>query len=518
MDELVAWVQQQVSDNHFFQGGFVLMLLGTVAYWARSLPVAAYKWVKWFFIVTVSFDERSPIYDLFQAWLDEEKLMAPKRNVIIRVDDKADPPEIQVVPDRSSYWVKLRGVWCRLRKDLDRDSGSSSDGPDSSAGSTFRPPERYWISCFFWYKNRVLDTFRHIAQEYGITRNNQTPIYTCRWGWWSQRYTQPRRPIDHLIFKDGQLQEVLDDLQTFMDSRHWYEERQIPYQRGYMLTGPPGTGKTSLVAALADHFKLRLCILDMGSIDTDRELKEAFLGAPGRSIILVEDFDSFFDGRSIKTKSKVTFSGFLNAVNGVLSNPGRVLIMTTNKPGEVDPALTRIGRIDRTFHLGYLDKHQALGIIQRFFPGQQVTVPDDLSEWLVSPADLVGHLQKYRNEMSSALDMMLLLKEREERTRLEAEIDEQLSDNARILLERFKIDPLLCSYASIKDMVADDNALSKIEVAMNEIQASPEEASQALSRMYENDRKKLLDLLGCGVEPTESESAAMADAKEVAAN
>ena len=75
------------------------------------------------------------------------------------------------------------------------------------------------------------------------------------------------------------------------------------------------------------------------------------------SIILLEDIDGIFKGRESvqetrENRSQVTFSGLLNALDGVRSQEGRILIMTTNHRENLDPALMRPGRADRQFYLG----------------------------------------------------------------------------------------------------------------------------------------------------------------------
>jgi chaperone BCS1 len=70
------------------------------------------------------------------------------------------------------------------------------------------------------------------------------------------------------------------------------------------------------------------------------------------SIILLEDIDGIFKGRESvqeakENRSQVTFSGLLNALDGVRSQEGRILIMTTNHKEHLDPALMRPGRADR---------------------------------------------------------------------------------------------------------------------------------------------------------------------------
>lgn len=95
--------------------------------------------------------------------------------------------------------------------------------------------------------------------------------------------------------------------------------------------------------------------------------------APVKSIILMEDVDSLFFGRKNKEgDNKLTFSGFLNALDGVRSQEGRIVIMTTNYMEWLDPALLRPGRSDVILELSLSSKHQIEEIVRRFFRDEEL--------------------------------------------------------------------------------------------------------------------------------------------------
>jgi chaperone BCS1 len=146
----------------------------------------------------------------------------------------------------------------------------------------------------------------------------------------------------------------------------------IPYRRGYLFSGAPGTGKTSLTAALAGVFGLDIYVLSLLDADlTETTLVRLLGNVPSRCIVLLEDVDAAGLGKrpdppsskekestsddkeptteeSLKkpTSSGISLSGLLNAIDGVSSNEGRILIMTTNNPEALDKALIRPGRVD----------------------------------------------------------------------------------------------------------------------------------------------------------------------------
>ena len=189
----------------------------------------------------------------------------------------------------------------------------------------------------------------------------------------------------------------------------WYHERGIPYRRGYLLHGPPGCGKSSFIYALAGHLKYDICMLSLNSdgLNDDR-LEQALSSVPQQSIVLLEDIDAAFVQRNrndaVGRGGGVSFSGLLNAIDGVASGEQRVVFMTTNFIERLDPALIRPGRVDLVQRIGYAEKGQSERLFAIFYPelheGHELTVQfgaEVQSLGLeVSMAELQGHLLRYK--------------------------------------------------------------------------------------------------------------------------
>lgn len=97
---------------------------------------------------------------------------------------------------------------------------------------------------------------------------------------------------------------------------------------------------------------------------------------PARSILLLEDTDAIESAKSRKnsdagskesTSSNVTLSGLLNAIDGVASVGDRVLMMTTNHPNRVDPAVTRPGRVDKMVEFGLASREMLLEMFRYIY-------------------------------------------------------------------------------------------------------------------------------------------------------
>jgi len=106
------------------------------------------------------------------------------------------------------------------------------------------------------------------------------------------------RPLSTVVLPDGVGEGILADMQRFLCSEEWYANRGIPYRRGYLLHGPPGTGKSSLCLALAGALKMDVCLISLSDPSLDDEgLRTSLTNAPAGSLLLFEDVDSIFVGR-----------------------------------------------------------------------------------------------------------------------------------------------------------------------------------------------------------------------------
>lgn len=211
---------------------------------------------------------------------------------------------------------------------------------------------------------------------------------------------------------------VKDRIHLFINNPQWYEEKGIPYTLGIMLHGPPGTGKTSLIKAIAKDTKRHIFNIKLHKDTTQTQLRNLFFNESvyvlhnGKTesyniplderIYVIEDIDcltdvvkdreaiavkenknemlpqmasqmapqmitGYTDNRMMGTKLSndntlgvkqetsegLTLSFVLNLLDGILETPGRILIVTTNKPETLDKAFIRPGRIDLNVEVGY---------------------------------------------------------------------------------------------------------------------------------------------------------------------
>ena len=64
---------------------------------------------------------------------------------------------------------------------------------------------------------------------------------------WVKVMTKKARTLDSVVLDSDIASQLEADIKDFQDSGEWYMSKGVPYRRGYLLFGPPGTGKTSFV-------------------------------------------------------------------------------------------------------------------------------------------------------------------------------------------------------------------------------------------------------------------------------
>ena len=227
---------------------------------------------------------------------------------------------------------------------------------------------------------------------------------------WTIGMCKKLRLSESLVLDKTLLRDIVDDAKTFIKSRQWYENMNIPFRRGYLFHGPPGCGKTSLCHVLAGALELDICVLSLSNRFTnDNNLSKLLRDAPLRSLVILEDVDAIFTHRTMNSGmpgSGVTFSGLLNAIDGVGSREGVLFVMTTNHIDRLDPALIRPGRCDMKVRINNASREQMITMFLRFFPGcddDARCFASSLPVNELSLAQIQNHLVGYKHSMEEAV-------------------------------------------------------------------------------------------------------------------
>jgi SpoVK/Ycf46/Vps4 family AAA+-type ATPase len=156
---------------------------------------------------------------------------------------------------------------------------------------------------------------------------------------------------------------VVEDIKYWQNSRSWYRQRGIPWRRGLVLHGPPGSGKTAFARLLAESLDMPIMVFHLNTL-RDGELhtnwQDMLHDVP--CVALIEDIDTVFRGRENHAGGQLTFDTLLNCIDGAERTDGVLVCITTNDIRHIDPALgipcsdgsSRPGRIDCILEFGVL--------------------------------------------------------------------------------------------------------------------------------------------------------------------
>lgn len=197
--------------------------------------------------------------------------------------------------------------------------------------------------------------------------------------WYLENELLKRSP-DSLVLKQGIREGITSDLSKFYCNRNWYTGIGVPYRRGYLFSGLPGTGKTSFIQVLAGIYSKPIYKINLEYI---QESPRLISRVPSDAIIVIEDVTS----TQIELYSKYLIEIFDRLQDG------HVIILTTNDTSKLGP-IARKGRCDVHEKFGYADKDQCMQIYLKIFTDADKDEAKSVSEKIMdkslaaTPADL----------------------------------------------------------------------------------------------------------------------------------
>jgi len=174
-----------------------------------------------------------------------------------------------------------------------------------------------------------------------------------------------------------QIRELREVIELPLTNPELFVRVGIKAPKGVLLYGPPGTGKTLLARALASNINATFlkvvasAIVDKYIGESARIIREMFGFAKDHEpcVIFMDEIDAiggsrFSEGTSADREIQRTLMELLNQMDG-FEDQGQVkMVMATNRPDILDPALLRTGRLDRKIEIPEPNETQRLEILK----------------------------------------------------------------------------------------------------------------------------------------------------------
>jgi hypothetical protein len=255
------------------------------------------------------------------------------------------------------------------------------DGPEKKEDSPskfdkFATPKTIIFKC---PSAAARDAVRAELIKEGQSLSRRAPgFYTSRWGSFYRTNSISRRDKESVILKEGQMDRIINHIKQFRSNEDEYEKYGIPFRTGIMLSGTPGSGKTSTATVVANELSMDVYYLSILAMEGDSDLESSIGRIPENVMVVLEDIDAVRstkdreaekDVSDTPSNNDVSLSALLNVLDGMQSPRGVVFVLTTNHPDKLDPALMRPGRVDLHEHLTALDHHQLTQMIEYYSGG-----------------------------------------------------------------------------------------------------------------------------------------------------
>uniref|UniRef100_A0A673H9K2 Mitochondrial chaperone BCS1 n=1 Tax=Sinocyclocheilus rhinocerous TaxID=307959 RepID=A0A673H9K2_9TELE len=392
-----------LKDNPYFGAGFGLVGIGTALAVARKGAQVGMVFFRRNYMITLEVPSRDKSYHWLLSWITKHAKHTQHLSVetsYMQHESGRVHTQFDFHPSPGNHIIWYGRKWIRVERTREKQMVDLHTGT---------PWESVTFTIVFY------SFFLHSAQEEG-----RTVMYTALGAEWRPfGFPRRRRPLSSVVLENGVAERIVDDVKEFIGNPKWYTDRGIPYRRGYLLYGPPGCGKSSFITALAGELGYSICLMSLSdrSLSDDR-LNHLLSVAPQQSIILLEDVDAAFVSRELlptenplayQGMGRLTFSGLLNALDGVASSEARIVFMTTNFIERLDPALVRPGRVDLKQYVGYCSHWQLTQMFRRFYPQESVAEAERFAEQALaahpelSAAQVQGHFMLYKTDPAGSI-------------------------------------------------------------------------------------------------------------------
>jgi chaperone BCS1 len=368
------------SQQQMLTGLVGATLAGGVLFGLRQVPARGWALLQEAASVTLIVDSDDPVYAHVSLWLARSQASAKARRLMLTeaYDYERGSWEWEITLGAGWHVLRIGGGWMFVHRHV-----QEADALARAVGGGRR--ERLTLISIGRSQRDLRELMRSAKDLY--FGGDRVQVLFWAGGGYQVADKRPHRPLDTVFLPEAQKARLVADMRRFIAAREDYRRRGVPWRRGYLLEGPPGTGKTTLIHVLAGLVGRSIYVVNPSNLSGDNELLMAVNAVGQDGVLVFEDIDSLRVTRDRdltaaaetaatasgvmigpEQRRAVTLSGLLNAIDGVTAREGRILFLTSNHAADLDPALLRPGRVDVREMIDRLGEAEAWAMYRAWRP------------------------------------------------------------------------------------------------------------------------------------------------------
>jgi len=338
----------------------------------------------------------------YQQYLPNSKLDLETIEYNWIIDGPPQQTTMNFNPAVGNYWITYNGTWVWMN--ITSTQLSHGIGWEQKPASL----NTIELTAFGWKQDILVAMVQEARKHYELNKNPNKTMLKQAATWYPNGKVLAQMDrvsnLNNIVLPAAVQKRLMRVLDNFKDRPYLWHDHHQTYRESILFAGPPGNGKTRLLAFIAGYlgYDILLINLSSSSLDDDHLLETVGKVNP-RTVIALEEIDAAGPARDVvseipsKKHRRITMSGLLLALDGPVNKDGPMVVATTNCYEKLDPALIRPGRFNHHIKLDWSNHEQQEKIFKSYYP---TATPEDVATFVtnlekkqISCAALVGYLR-----------------------------------------------------------------------------------------------------------------------------